>query len=253
MNEPSLHCKDYESLETLTSFEIQLTQELQGPLCSISNKHMMSLQSKSGVQTLSEPEPRIEVTTSYPPFLCPGRKFTQQPRTYEERNLIPFCCSEITARRELQTKEENDLFHFISVMTNLDSIPSAGILPPELSYFLSGNIQLIKCEQMISGKLSSMRYFMPHPNRINAYAEIGEEAVIKSMKDTKGRWIAFAGLRFLKAACQYHPEEGLWFYTFLRREEEVKAEEAVAMEKANEFLEIRQKREVKMMEDGLSL
>jgi hypothetical protein len=63
--------------------------------------------------------------------------------------------------------------------------------------------------------------------------------VIKSMKDTKDRWIAFVGLRFLKAACQYHPEKGFWFCMFLRREEEVKAEEAVAVERANEFLEIR--------------
>jgi hypothetical protein len=122
---------------------------------------------------MSEPVPRIEEAASYPPFLCPGRKLTRQPRAYEERNLIPFCCSEIAPLRKPQTKGEKDLVHFVTVMTNLDSIPSAGLLPPGLSYFLNGNIQLIKCEQLINGKLSSIRYFMPHPNRVDAYAEIG--------------------------------------------------------------------------------
>jgi hypothetical protein len=194
----------------------------------------------------------MEVATSYPPFLCPGGKLTRQPRTYEERTLIPFCCSEIAPLREPLTKEEKDLVHFISVMTNLDSIPSAGLLSPELSYLLSGNIQLMKCEQLIRDKLSSVRCFMPHPNRVDAYAEIGEDTVVKSMKDKKGRWIAFAGLTLLKAVCQYHPEEEMWVCMFLRREEEVKAEEA-AMERANRILEISQQREVEIMENGLSV
>jgi hypothetical protein len=94
---------------------------------------------------------------------------------------------------------------------------------------------------------------MPHPNRVDAYAEIGEDTVVKSMKDTKGRWVAFGGLHFLKAVCQYHPEEGLWFCLFLRREEEVKAEEALPVKRANEFVDISQQREVEMTENGLSL
>ena len=187
---------------------------------------------------MSEPVPRMEIATSYPPFLCPGRKLTQQPRTYEERNLIPFCCSKISPLMEPRTKEEKDIVHFISVMTNLDSIPSTGLLPPQLSYFLSGNIQLIQCEQLINGKLSSIRYFMPHPNRVDAYAEIGEDTVVKSMKDTKGRWIAFDGLNFLKAVCQYHPEEGLWLCMFLRSEEKIKAEDALPVKRVNELVDI---------------
>jgi hypothetical protein len=202
---------------------------------------------------MSEPVPPMEVATSYPPFLCPGRKPTQQPRTYEERNLIPFCCSKIAPLREPRTKKEKDLVHFISVMTNLDSIPSAGLLPPELSHFLGGNIRLIKCEQLINGKLSSVRYFIPHPNRVDAYAEIGEDTVVKSMKDTKSRWVGFAGLHFLKAACQYHPEEGLWSCMYLRREAEVKAEKALPVKNANELVDISQQRELEMMENGLSL
>jgi hypothetical protein len=167
---------------------------------------MMSLQSKRGPQTACEPELRIKVATSYPPFLCPGKKLTQKPRTYEERSLIPFCCSEIAPLREPQTKEEKDLVHFISVMTDLDSIPSTDLLPPELSYFLSGNIQFMKCEQLIHDKLSSVTYFMPHPNRVYAYAEIGEDTVVKSMKDKKSRWIAIA---FFKSRLSISSRRGI--------------------------------------------
>jgi hypothetical protein len=205
----------------------------------------MSLHSKSKFQTINQSETQIEVPNSYPPFLCPGRKFTQQLRTSEERNMIPFCCSEISPLREPQTKEEKDLVWFTCVMTNLDSIPSTGPLPSELSYILNNNIQLIKCEQWISDKLSSMRYFMPHPNRLDAYAEISKDAVFESRKDKKGRWISFVGWPCLKADCQYHPEEGLWICMFLRREEEFKAKEALTVKRSSELNGISEQRNVK--------